>query len=142
MKNSNGINPVVHFEMPAEDMERMKKFYETAFSWKMNQLGKEMGEYVVVNTTETDENGMVKTAGNINGGFYKKTADPLSQYPSIVISVDDIHEAMKKVKEAGGTVIGGQKRDGTPDEIPSVGLFASIIDTEGNRIAILQPKVI
>lgn len=134
------MNPVVHFEMPAENMMRMKKFYEDAFSWHMQQLGPDMGEYVVVTTSETDENRMVKRPGTINGGFYKKTDDPMSQYPSIVIAVEDINEAMQNVNKAGGHVIGGQKKDGTPDEIPGIGLFASIIDTEGNRISILQPK--
>ncbi len=133
-------NPVVHFEMPGEDLNRMKKFYEKAFSWKINQLGPDMGEYVVVSTTETDDKRMVTMPGTINGGFYKKTEDPLSHHPSVVIAVEDINEAIKKVKEAGGTVIGGQKRDGTPDMIPGVGLYASIIDTEGNRISVLQPK--
>jgi predicted enzyme related to lactoylglutathione lyase len=134
------MNPVVHFEMPAEDTGRMRKFYEAAFGWQTQQLGKDMGEYVVVTTSETDENRMVKKPGTINGGFYKKTDDPISQYPSVVVAVDDINDAMKKVKDAGGKVIGGQKGDGTPDEIPGIGLFASIIDTEGNRISILQPK--
>ncbi len=106
----------------------------------MNQLGSEMGDYVVVNTSETDDKGMIKEPGRINGGFYKKTADPISQHPSVVIAVDDIREAMQKVKDAGGQVIGGQARNGEPDEIPGVGLYASIIDTEGNRISILQPK--
>lgn len=136
----NKMNPVVHFEMPAEDISRMKKFYEGVFGWKTNQLGPEMGDYVVVETSETDENHMIKKPGNINGGFYKKTDDPISQHPSIVIAVDDINEAMKKVKEAGGTVIGGQYKKGEPDDIPGIGLYASIIDTEGNRISILQPK--
>ena len=136
----NKPNPVVHFEMPSEDMSRMKKFYEEAFSWKMNQMGPDMGDYVVVNTCETDEKGMIKEPGRINGGFYKKSADPLSHAPSVVIAVDDINLAMQKVKDAGGTVIGGQKKDGIPDEIPGVGLYASIIDTEGNRVSILQPK--
>lgn len=75
----------------------------------------------------------------INGGFYKKTDDPLSHHPSVVIAVTDINDAMEKVKKAGGTVIGGQNR-GEPDDIPGVGLYASILDTEGNRISILQPK--
>lgn len=134
------MNPVVHFEMPGEDMERMKTFYQNAFGWKMNQLGQEMGGYVVVHTAETDAQGMIQEPGRINGGLYKKTEDPLSHHPSVVVAVDNIQEAMQKVKDAGGTVIGGQKRDGTPDEIPGVGLYASIIDTEGNRISILQPK--
>ena len=49
------MNPVVHFEMPAKDRGRMRKFYETAFGWRTEQLGKEMGEYVLVTTTESDE---------------------------------------------------------------------------------------
>ena len=137
------MNPVVHFELPAEDIERMKKFYEGAFGWEMNQLGNEMGNYVVVKTSPSDPSdvtGRPLSPGVINGGFYKKTSDPISQYPSVVITVEDINDAMAKVKESGGQVIGGQKRDGTPDEIPGVGLFASILDTEGNRVSIMQPK--
>ena len=48
-------NPVVHFEMPAEDRERMSGFYTKAFGWQTKQLGPEMGEYVLVTTTEVDE---------------------------------------------------------------------------------------
>ena len=51
------MNPVVHFEMPANDKSRMRKFYETAFGWQTEQLGEEMGEYVVVTTIERDEKG-------------------------------------------------------------------------------------
>jgi predicted enzyme related to lactoylglutathione lyase len=56
----------------------------------------------------------------------------------VVIAVDDIKAAMKKVKEAGGKVLGGQK-PGEPDAIPGVGLYASFVDTEGNRVSLLQP---
>ena len=140
---SNGMNPVVHFEMPAEDMSRMKTFYETAFGWKTKQLGPDMGDYVVVMTSPGDPHdptGRPSQPGVINGGFYKRNNDPLSAHPSFVISVPDVMKAMDKVKEAGGTIIGGHKKDGTPDEIPGVGLFASVIDTEGNRVSLLQPK--
>ena len=44
------MHPVVHFEMPAEDRKRMSAFYTRAFGWKTEQLGPEMGEYVVVTT--------------------------------------------------------------------------------------------
>jgi predicted enzyme related to lactoylglutathione lyase len=131
------MNPVVHFEMPAEDKGRMRKFYESAFGWRTKQLGKEMGEYVVVTTSESDPNdlsGRPKRPGTINGGFYQRPEDPAGQYPSIVIAVDDIHESMKKVESAGGKI------HGKPYEIPGVGLYVSIIDTEGNRVSMLQPK--
>ena len=66
------MNPVVHFEMPYEDSERLSKFYSEAFGWEMNKLGKEMGDYVLATTTETDDKQMVKTHGMINGGFAPK----------------------------------------------------------------------
>ena len=131
----NKMDPVVHFEMPAEDRERMRKFYERAFGWHTKQLGPEMGNYVLATTTETDENEMIKTPGRINGGFYQKSDDPMSRYPSIVIAVDDIKGSMKKVEEAGGKI------HGELQEIPGVGTFVSVIDTEGNRISMLQPNM-
>jgi uncharacterized protein len=127
------MNPVVHFEMPAEDRKRMVKFYSTVFGWQAQQLGPEMGEYVVVTTAESNETGRPKMGGAINGGFYQKTEDPLSNHPSVVIAVDDINNAIKKIKNAGGKVLN------EPMEIPGVGSFSSFIDTEGNRLSILQP---
>ena len=127
------MNPVVHFEMPAEDRNRMAKFYTKAFGWQTQMLGPEMNEYVLVTTTEPGENGRPKNPGAINGGFYKKSADMPAQYPSVVIAVGDIKEAMKKVTEAGGKVLG------EPMEIPGYGLYISFFDTEGNRVSMMQP---
>jgi len=45
---------------------------------------------------------------------------------------------MKRVEEAGGKVLGGQVT-GKPDDIPGVGLYVSFIDTEGNRVGMLEP---
>jgi predicted enzyme related to lactoylglutathione lyase len=56
-----------------------------------------------------------------------------------VIAVQDIREGIKQVSAAGGKVIGGHLQNGEPDEIPGVGLYASFIDTEGNRVSMLQP---
>ncbi len=130
------MDSVVHFEMPYEDKDRAASFYEKAFGWKAQKLGAEMGEYVVVHTAETDENNMVKKPGAINGGLFKRSKP--EQVPSVVVSVDDIRAAMKRVEEAGGKVLGGQT-PGEPDEIPGIGLYASIIDSEGNQIGMLQP---
>jgi predicted enzyme related to lactoylglutathione lyase len=129
----SNMNPVVHFEMPAENRERMSEFYTKAFGWHTQQLGPEMGEYVVVTTAESDETGRPKMGGAINGGFYQKTEDPISNHPSIVIAVDDIDDAVKKIKNAGGKVLN------EPMDIPGVGSYASFIDTEGNRLSVLQP---
>jgi len=137
-------NPVVHFEMGYEDKDRMCTFYETVFGWQTKQMGSEMGNYVVAQTGETDDNRMVKEPGRINGGFYKKTENPLSHAPSVVIAVDDIRQAMASVEKAGGKILGSMDQSGKqtnePQDIPGVGLWISAMDTEGNRFSILQPK--
>jgi predicted enzyme related to lactoylglutathione lyase len=130
---SQKMDPVVHFEMPAEDRARMARFYTSAFGWQTQLLGPDMGDYVLVSTTESDENGMPKNPGAINGGFYPKKEDWPAQYPSVVIAVDDIHASMKKVADAGGKVLG------EPMEIPGIGQYVSFFDTEGNRVSMLQP---
>ena len=129
------MNPVVHFEMPANDRKRMAKFYTTVFGWQAQMMGPEMGDYVVVTTTENGADGRPKTPGAINGGFYPMKPDWPAQYPSIVIAVDDINASMKDVTAAGGKVLG------EPMDIPGVGKYVSFIDTEGNRVSILQPKM-
>jgi len=126
------IDPVVHFEMPAEDRIRMANFYTEVFGWQAQLLGEDMGNYVTVATSETDEKGRPKNPGAINGGFYPKVANSPA-YPSIVIAVENIHEAMKNISNAGGKILG------EPVEIPGVGSFISFIDTESNRVSILQP---
>lgn len=134
------MNPVVHFEMPAEDRKRMAEFYTNVFGWKIQQLGSEMGNYMVVSTSETDEKGHPLKPGMIGGGFYQKTDGHASQHPSVVIAVDDVRESMKKISEAGGKILGGDpNKPGEPGDIPGVGLYCSFIDTEGNRVSILQP---
>jgi predicted enzyme related to lactoylglutathione lyase len=127
------MNPVVHFEMPFDNRDRMAKFYEKAFGWKTQMLGEEMGHYVIATTTET-ANGRPKDPGAINGGFYQRKADWPAQHPSVVIAVDDINVAIKHVTAAGGKVLGN------PMEIPGVGQYVSFMDTEGNRISMLEPN--
>jgi len=128
------MDPVVHFEMPYDDRARMAKFYQSAFGWQMQMFGEEMGNYVVATTTETGESGP-KRPGAINGGFFPRKPDWPAQYPSMVIAVQDIRAAMKKVTDAGGKVLGD------PMDIPGVGQYVSFTDPEGNRVSMLQPSM-
>ena len=126
------MDPVVHFEMPYEDGARMARFYSSAFGWQTQMLGEDMGRYVLATTTETEGN-RPRTPGAINGGFYPKKPDWPAQHPSIVIAVDDVDAAMRKVTSSGGKVLG------EPMLIPGVGRYVSFMDTEGNRVSMLQP---
>src|SRR5215475_725792 len=83
------MDPVVHFEMPFDDQQRVLKFYQSAFGWGMHALGEEMGNYVLATTAASDEQGRPKESGRINGGLFPKRSDWPAQYPNIVIAVDD-----------------------------------------------------
>ena len=124
--------PVVHFEMPYNDKARVAQFYQSAFGWQMNQLGPEMGEYVIANTAETDANQMIKTPGTINGGFFPQGTSPEAAV-LVVISTENLEDSISQVKAAGGTI------NMEPMEIPGIGRYVSFTDTEGNRVGILQP---
>jgi hypothetical protein len=123
------MNPVVHFEMPYENQKRLSKFYETVFGWQMQYMPK-MGSYVLATTSPTDDKGMHKKKGAINGGFFPK--GDYGTKPHLVIEVDDLQEHMGVVKKGGGKVLG------EPMDIPGVGKFVMCVDTEGNRVGMLQ----
>ena len=121
--------------MPAKDRKRMSDFYSKTFGWQTQQMGAEMGNYVLASTTESDETGRPKAPGTINGGFYQKTDDPISNAPSVVIGVENLADHMKKVTAAGGKILG------EPMDIPGVGKWVSFQDTEGNRVSMMQPNM-
>ncbi len=128
------MNPVVHFEMPAQDRKRMSNFYSNVFGWQTQQMGEDMGNYITVQTAESNPNGRSSQPGAINGGFYQRTDDPTSHAPSVVIGVENIQDHLKKITAAGGKILG------EPMPIPGVGTYASFLDTEGNRVSLLQPS--
>ncbi len=68
------MGKVVHFEIPADDLARAKKFYSTVFGWTLNEFP-EM-EYTIAKTVESDQNGMPKEPGAINGGMLQRQ-DPV-----------------------------------------------------------------
>lgn len=126
------MDPVVHFEFPYRDAARISRFYTDAFGWQTQALGSEMGDYVLATTAGPGAQ-PGQSAGAINGGFFPFRPDWPAQHPSVVIAVQDIAQSMRKVKEAGGEVLG------EPMQIPGVGLYVSFTDTEGNRNSMLQP---
>lgn len=124
-------SPVVHFEMPAKDRQRVAKFYKESFGWDMQIMGKEMNNYVLAITTPSDDKGPLKP-GAINGGFWQ--SPDANVLPHLVISVENIDEHIQAVKDNGGEIL-TEKMD-----IPGVGLYVSFKDSEGNEVGMLQPS--
>lgn len=126
------MNPVIHFELPYGDAERIARFYRAAFDWETQPLGPEMGHYVLAITLKQDTLPDAPRGG-INGGFFARQADRPAQHPSVVIGTRDIRESMQRVEAAGGQVLG------EPMDIPGVGAYVAFFDTEGNRLSMMQP---
>ena len=126
------MDAIVHFELPYDDGERIARFYRSAFGWKTQILGEDMGRYILATTAEQDARPDAPR-GAINGGFFQRSADMPGQHPSVVVGVPDIQAAMKAVNAAGGEVLG------QPMEIPGVGQYVAFYDTERNRLSMLQP---
>lgn len=117
------MGKVTHFEIPANDPEKMVDFFAKAFGWKANRWG-EM-EYWLT------DNGTAEVPG-INGAFIRR-GDKYHNTVVNTIQVDNIEETMKKISSNGGEVL-------TPKQtIPSVGWFVYFKDPEGTIHGAMQP---
>lgn len=126
------MDAVVHFEIPAEDMERAKKFYKAVFGWSMTDMDMPQMKYSMVQTTETDKEGMPKKPGAINGGIRSKMQKRDS--PTVVVDVKSIEEALKKIKANGGKALTEKMTVG------DMGFYMICMDCEGNQIGIWESK--
>ncbi|MEZ0235718.1 MAG: VOC family protein [Actinomycetota bacterium] len=124
------MRKVVHFEIPADDVERAKSFYGSVFEWDLNTMQMDEGEYTIATTTPVDESMMPTEPGGINGGLMRRSDETPS--PVITIDVDDIEQSLKNVEAAGGSTVTPR----TP--IPGMGAFGYFKDPEGNVMGLWE----
>jgi predicted enzyme related to lactoylglutathione lyase len=132
------MSTIVHFEIPADDIERAKKFYNDLFGWKIEKWpGTEDNSSQLTSpvTGQSIEYWMVITTddkGNkaLGGGMMKRQM-PEHQVTNY-IGVESIDEYSSKVKELGGKVVAPKHA------VPGMGYFALCIDTENNSFAIWE----
>lgn len=119
---------VVHFEIPTDNMDRAREFYREAFGWKLEPVP-EMS-YTMVTTAETDDEGMLKEPGAINGGMFPREESMTA--PTVVINVDSIDQTLERVRTLGGQVV----RERTP--VADMGFSAYFRDPEGNVVGLWE----
>ncbi len=119
----------MHFEIPANDVEKLKAFYEQVFGWKIVLTDGPI-EYWVIQTVPVDPKGMLLRPG-VNGGMYKRQV-PESK-PINYFSVESISDFLEKIVALGGKVTQPKQ------EVPEVGWIAAAEDPEGNQFALIQP---
>jgi uncharacterized protein len=112
---------IVHFEIPADNIERAKKFYNDLFGWKMEKTPGPM-EYWMFSTTNN------KGEQTMGGGVMERKMpnEPITIY----IDVNSVNEYAKNVEKLGSKVIKPRT------EVPGHGSFAVCMDTENNISAL------
>jgi predicted enzyme related to lactoylglutathione lyase len=126
---------IVHFEIPAKNTEKLKKFYSGVFGWKIEKGSKEMSgpkEYWLIETVPVDKQQRPIRPG-VNGGMYKKQDEKMKQVNYIAVESADAY--IEKIKKLGGKIINPKQ------EVPQVGWVAIAEDPEGNQFGILQPSM-
>ena len=128
------MDKVSHFEIPADDIARARKFYEASFDWKTMDFPMPDGsQYVGMHTGPVDEKNMPKETGFINGGMFKRGGQFIVNSPTVAVVVQDINATIAKVKASGGSVLGEVMTIGG-----GMGLYVYVKDTEGNVIGVWQ----
>jgi predicted enzyme related to lactoylglutathione lyase len=130
---------IVHFEIPADDIERARKFYTDLFGWKIEKIANntdnnskltsaatgEPIEYWIITTTDDKGN---KAA--VGGGMMKRQMP--EHHITNYINVNSVDEYTSKVEDLGGKVFAPKHT------VPGMGYFALCSDTENNVFAIWE----
>ena len=119
---------IVHFEIPADNIEKLKRFCSELFGWKINRTPGPM-DYWSIETVPMNEKGMPIRPG-VNGGMMKRQ-NP-EQKPTNYITVESVDTYIKKIEVLGGKVLVPKM------EVPGIGWWAMAVDPEGNQFAILE----
>lgn len=120
-------NAISWFEIPATDLNRAQKFYETIFETNLIPLNApniKMRMFPI-------QDMMTGVGGAVvdSGGFHKPS---LTDGPLIYLNANpDVQNVLDRVENAGGKILVPKTQIS-----PEYGYMAVIADTEGNRIAL------
>jgi predicted enzyme related to lactoylglutathione lyase len=117
------VKTVVHFEIPADDVERLSKFYKNVFGWKITKAPMPDFDYWLISTGPEGK--------SVGGGLYKKTGP--NDGPRNFIQVEEIDSVISSFKKAGGKEMMGKQ------EVPEIGFTFIGTDPEGNMIGLHEP---
>lgn len=129
------MDPIVHFEIPVDDLEKARSFYGSIFDWKLTDWQMPDGStYIGVHTTPINEETRepLKT-GAINGGIMLKSNT--TPAPVFAIHVSSIDEKMEMIVKAGGSMVMPKM------DMMGMGFYAYAKDLSGNVIGLWEDAV-
>jgi uncharacterized protein len=122
VKRSPAAASVVWFDVPADDLGRVEKFYGSLFGWKFAKLSAAVADYWHIDTGGADQ--------TPDGGFLPR------MYPghsiTVYMAVPSVDKAVAKVQKLGRSVCK------LKTAVPHMGYFAICEDTERNTFALWE----
>jgi uncharacterized protein len=113
---------IVHFEIPAQDVESLSEFYSNVFGWKFKKMPMGEMDYWMIVTGPQNK--------SVGGGMYKKQME--MEMPRNYIAVDKIDKAIEAFTAAGGKQVVEKM------EVPGFGWSYLGVDPEGNAIGLFE----
>ncbi|MGA9140269.1 MAG: VOC family protein [Methanocella sp.] len=114
---------MMHFEIAAQDVEKLQHFYTKTFDWKFRKIRAPI-EYWRIRTGDDSEPGT-------NGGMFRKS--PLMGAHN-VIGVHVLEDYTTLIKKNGGSIVVPRIR------VPGIGRIAVFKDPEGNEFGLLEAE--
>ncbi|MEI7856345.1 MAG: VOC family protein [Methanomicrobiales archaeon] len=122
---------IAYFEIPADNVDRAKHFYQSLLGWKIGPTQAPMDPSKAAAIQYQDIVTGPAQEGTMNmGGMYKRQ---MTETIKNFVDVGDLDKVLAKVEKLGGKIV--MPKEG----IPGVGLVAIIQDTEGNGIGLWKP---
>ena len=119
-------NNIAHFDIQADDVERIRRFYEQVFGWRFEAFGPP--DFYMIQTGTAEDPGV--------HGSVSKRAEPVVGRGRIgyecTISVDDLSAVKAAIVANGGRIVLDEY------EIGGVGTMIRFEDTEGNVACAMQ----
>src|SRR6185369_8504786 len=114
---------IVWFEIPADNVERARKFYTSLFGWKITRFpGAAAKPYWHIDTGGSDD--------SPDGGMMERQHP--QHGPTNYVNVASVDRASAKVEKLGGKICMGKTA------VPQMGYFVVCQDTENNFFALWE----
>lgn len=117
------MSTIVHFDIPADNIERAKKFYEELFDWNIQAVPGPMEYFNIATKTDDGKEG-------VGGGMGPKQEGNtgITNY----IGIPSVDEYLHKVEKLGGKIVMPKTT------IPGFGYLAVFLDTENNKLGLWE----
>ena len=119
----------MHVVLAVEDVDRAYAFYRAAFGWESHLEWP--GEYVELELPDDDWLGLYRRAGYAESAGAQPVQLNGDVSPAyLYVRVDDVHEAERRLREAGAKALSPRAERGWGDEA------AYFTDPDGNVVAV------